>query len=52
MPFLKIHYSKFDKKLYNYKINPFTYHLRKGKNIKLKKYIKIENGIFELINKK
>ena len=50
LPFLKIHYSKFDKKLYNYKINPFTYHLRKGKSIKLKKYIKIENGISKLIN--
>ena len=50
LPLLKIRYSKFDKKLYNYKINPFTYHLRKGKSIKLKKYIKIENGISTLIN--
>ena len=51
IPLLKISYSKFDKKLYNYKINPFTYHLRKGKNIRIKKYIKIENGISKLINK-
>ena len=48
---LKIIYSKSDKKKYNYKINPFSYQLRKGTNIKLKKYISLETGIENLINK-
>ena len=51
IPNLKVFYSKFDKKKYNYKINPFTYKLRKGKIIKLKRYINLENGIATLINK-
>ena len=49
LPNLKVQYSKYEKKKYNYKINPFTYKLRKGKNFKLKKYINIENGISELL---
>ena len=49
LPNLKVKYSKYEKKKYNYKINPFTYRLRKGKNFKLKKYISIENGISELL---
>ncbi|MAZ07748.1 MAG: NAD-dependent epimerase [Rickettsiales bacterium] len=36
---------------YNYKINPFTYSLRKGKNIRLKKYINLDKGINDLISK-
>ena len=51
VPKLKIHYAKKDNRKYNYKVNPFTYKLRKGKNFKLKKYISIKNGIFKLINK-
>ena len=51
IPKLKIFYSKHDKKSYNYKTNPFTYKLRKGVNIKLKKYISIEKGINKLVNK-
>ena len=51
IPKLKIKYSKKDKRKYNYKINPFSYQLRKGKNIKLKNYISLENGIKNLINK-
>ncbi len=49
IPKLKIHYSKHDSKKYNYKINPFTYKLRKGKNIRLKKYVSVQNGINKLI---
>jgi UDP-glucose 4-epimerase len=49
LPNLKVQYSKYEKKKYNYKINPFTYKLRKGKNFKLKKYISIENGISDLL---
>lgn len=52
IPGLKIFYSKRDKRQYNYKINPFTYKLRKGKIIKLKKYINLENGISTLVNRK
>ena len=52
IPGLKIFYSKRDKRKYNYKINPFTYKLRKGKIIKLKKYINLENGISTLVNRK
>ncbi len=51
VPKLKIHYAKKDNRKYNYKVNPFTYKLRKGKNFRLKKYISIKNGIFKLINK-
>ncbi len=51
IPKLKIKYSKKDKRKYNYKINPFSYQLRKGQNIKLKNYISLENGIKNLINK-
>ena len=46
---LKINYSKNDRKMYNYKINPFTYKIRKGKIIKLKKYIKVQDGVNKLI---
>ena len=49
IPKLKIFYSKYDNKIYNYKINPFTYKLRKGKSIKLKKYINVQDGIDKLI---
>ena len=48
-PGLKIFYSKVDKKKYNYKVNPFTYKLRLGKNLKLKKYIPINEGIKSLL---
>ena len=49
IPKLKIFYSKYDNKIYNYKINPFTYKLRKGKSIKLKKYINVQDGVNKLI---
>ena len=49
IPSLKVFYSKSDKRKYNYKINPFTYRLRKGKNIRLRKYISVEEGISKLI---
>ena len=49
IPNLRIYYSKYDKKMYNYKVNPFTYKLRKGKKIILKKYTDIEIGLFKLI---
>lgn len=48
-PELKIIYAKKDKKMYNYKKNPFTYKLRPGQLFKLKKYISIKKGIKELI---
>ena len=49
IPNLRIYYSKYDKKMYNYKVNPFTYKLRKGKKIILNKYIDVETGLFKLI---
>ena len=49
IPKLKIFYSKYDNKIYNYKVNPFTYKLRKGKNLKLKKYINVQDGVNKLI---
>ena len=52
IPKLKIIYSKSDNRKYNYKINTFTYKIRKGKNIKLGKYISIKSGIKKLLNKK
>lgn len=49
IPKLKVIYSKSDNRKYNYKINPFTYKIRKGKNIKLDKYISIQSGIKKLL---
>ena len=52
IPKLKIFYSKYDNRRYNrynYQINPFTYKLRKGKSIKLKKYINVQDGVSKLI---
>jgi len=49
VPGLKITFSKVDKRKYNYKINPFTYRLRNGTTVKLKKYISLEKGIKKLI---
>lgn len=50
IPGLKISFSKKDIRKYNYKKNPFTYRLRKGKNIKLKKYISLKKGIRDIVN--
>ena len=50
IPELKVVYSKEDKRKYNYKINPFTYRVRRGSIIKLKKYISLKEGIKKLIN--
>jgi UDP-glucose 4-epimerase len=50
VPELKISYSKNDKRMHNYKINPFTYKIRVGKIIKLERYIKLQDGIHKLIN--
>ena len=49
VPGTKIFFSKKDNRKYNYKTNPFTYRLRKGKFIKLKKYIDLEKGLDKLI---
>jgi len=49
LPKTKINYSKSNKRKYNYKVNPFTYKLREGKQIKLKKYISLNEGIKRLI---
>ncbi len=49
IPKLKVIYSKSDNRKYNYKINPFTYKIRKGKNIKLDKYISIQSGVKKLL---
>ena len=49
IPGLKIFYSKKDKKMYNYKKDPFTYKLRAGKQLKLNRYISLEEGIKKLI---
>ena len=48
-PNIKIFYSKKNNKMYNYKTNPFTYKLRVGKQIKLKKYITLEKGLKNLL---
>ncbi len=41
---------KNEKRPYNYVKTPFTYNLRRGKKINLKKYINLENGIKKLIH--
>ena len=51
MPNLKVKYSKYDKKNFNYKTNPFSFKLRIGKEIKLKKYISLQDGIANLLKK-
>lgn len=50
VPKLKIIFIK-RKRLYNYKVNPFTYKLRKGKNIKLKRYINLKKSLKKLLEK-
>ena len=52
IPNLKIKYAKMDIRKFNYKVNPFTYKLREGKNLKLIKYIPLESGLRNLINEK
>ena len=49
IPGTKISYSRIDKRRFNYKTNPFTYKLRKGKFIKLRKYTDLKEGINKLI---
>ena len=49
MPGTKIFYSKKDNRRFNYKTNPFTYKLRKGKAVKLENYINLEEGLYKLI---
>ena len=44
-PGLKIKYSNVNKRKYNYKTNPFTYKLRKGSEVNLKKYTSLKDGI-------
>lgn len=50
VPKLKINFSKTDKRKYNYKINPFTYKLRHGSQVRLNEYISLESGIKNIIN--
>jgi len=49
IPGTKIFYSKKDNRKFNYKTDPFTYKLRKGKPVKLGKYIDLEEGLNKLI---
>ena len=49
LPETKINYYKKSKMKYNYNKKPFTYKLRRGKVIYLKKYINIEDGINSVI---
>ena len=49
IPGTKIFYSKKDNRKFNYKTNPFTYKLRKGKVVKLENYINLEEGLNKLI---
>ena len=49
LPETKINYYKKSKMKYNYDKTPFTYKLRRGKAIYLKKYINIEDGINSVI---
>ena len=46
---LNLRFSKKNYMMYNYKFNPFTYKLRKGKPIKLKKYMNLNDSIKKLI---
>ncbi len=50
IPKLKILFSSVDKRKYNYKVNPFTYKLRKGKNLRLDRYISLKKGVIKLIS--
>lgn len=47
---LNLKFSKKNSLTYNYRLNPFTYKLRKGKSLRLKKYINIEESVKKLIN--
>ncbi len=51
LPNIKITFSREDNRKYNYKVNPFTYKLRKGKKIKLNNYCSLKNGLRRLIHK-
>ena len=46
---VKLHFEKKSSMIYNYKKSPFSYRLRKGKNLKLKKYENLELSIKEMI---
>ena len=47
---VKIYFRKKSSMIYNYKKSPFSYKLRKGKNLKLKKYEDLNVGIKKIIN--
>lgn len=47
---VKIYFRKKNSMIYNYKKSPFSYKLRKGKNLKLKKYEDLNVGIKKIIN--
>ena len=49
IPKLKILFSLVDKRKYNYKVNPFTYKLRKGK-LTIKKIYFSQKGVIKLIS--
>ncbi len=49
-PKLKLKFNKNGILKYNYKISPFTYSLRKGRNLKLKRYVNLKSGIKQIID--
>ena len=51
LPNIKIILKKKNKMKYNYKNNPFTYKINPGKLVKLKKYIKLSDGIKSILLK-
>tara|TARA_B100000886_G_C20425996_1_gene494017 strand:- start:4566 stop:5432 length:867 start_codon:yes stop_codon:yes gene_type:complete len=48
---VKLYFEKKSSMIYNYKKSPFSYRLRKGKNLKLKKYENLELSIKEMIRR-
>ena len=46
---LDLKFSKKNHMIYNYKLNPFSYRLRLGKSLKLKKYLNFNKSIKKLI---
>jgi len=51
IPSLKLKFSKVDNREFNYKVNPFSYKIREGKNFVKGKYISLDQGVKNLIEK-
>jgi len=51
VPSLKVKFSKIDNREFNYKVDPFSYKIREGKNFVKGKYLNLDQGIKNLIQK-